>query len=193
MADFKEAFKRTMAHEGGYVNDAVDAGGETYMGISRKFNPGWVGWKKIDKAKKSRKFPKNLATVHGLKADVAAFYKQHYWDKFQGDAIPEKHIAFELFDTAVNLGVNRAVGFLQRGLNVLNRNGKLYKDLVVDGVFGRRSLAALRAYLKKDKPDYLLKIMNVLQGMHYIHYMTRSPIQEKYARGWFKRVEINVT
>ncbi|HJW82561.1 MAG TPA: putative peptidoglycan-binding domain-containing protein, partial [Acidiferrobacterales bacterium] len=66
-------------------------------------------------------------------------------------------------------------------------------DLVTDGVFGPKSLAALRAYLKKDKPDYLLKILNVLQGMHYIEFMTRSPLQEKFARGWLNRVTIDKT
>jgi hypothetical protein len=48
----------------------------------------------------------------------------------------------------------------------------------------------VHTYLKKDKPELLLKILNVFQGMHYIDFMTKSPIQEKYARGWFTRVEI---
>ena len=39
MADFNDAFDETMGHEGGYVNDSNDAGGETYRGISRRFNP----------------------------------------------------------------------------------------------------------------------------------------------------------
>jgi len=32
--------------------------------------------------------------------------------------------------------------------------------------------------------------MNVLQGTHYVEYMREHPEQEKYARGWLKRVEI---
>jgi lysozyme family protein len=190
MADFEKAYRETMGHEGGYAKDADDLGGETYRGIARKFNPGWSGWPKIDKAKRGRGFPTSLDRDAALQADVAAFYKRHYWDKFQGDAIPNQAIAAELFDTGVNMGIARAVEFLQRALNVLNRNEKLYADLVPDGLFGPKSLAAIRAYLKNDKPDLLLKILNVLQGMHYIDVMTKSPIQEKYARGWFKRVEI---
>lgn len=193
MAIFTKAYSLTMGHEGGYAKDADDLGGETYRGIARKFNPGWIGWMKIDKAKRSRGFPKSLDQDATLQADVRAFYKQHYWDKFQGDAIPDQAIANELFDTGVNLGIARAVGFLQRGLNVLNRNEKLYSDLVPDGLFGPKTLAAVRTYLKKDKPELLLKILNVLQGMHYIDFMTKSPIQEKYARGWFTRVEIAKT
>jgi len=190
VADFEKAYKPTMGHEGGYAKDADDLGGETYRGISRKFNPGWAGWAKIDKAKRQRGFPASLDRDTTLQADVAAFYKQHYWDKFQGDAIPSQAIAAELFDTGVNMGNARAVEFLQRGLNVLNRNEKLYDDLVPDGKFGPKSLIAVRTYLKNDAPELLLKILNVLQGMHYIDFMTQSPIQEKYARGWFKRVEI---
>lgn len=192
MAIFRQALARTLEHEGGYVRDPVDRGGETYRGIARRYNPGWSGWVRIDKAKKTRGFPASLQADTTLQADVASFYKQHYWDKFQGDAMPNADIANELFDTAVNMGVSRAVEFLQRALNTLNRDSTLYADMVVDGVFGPKTLAALRAYLKKDKPDYLLKILNVLQGMHYIDTMARSPIQEKYARGWFERVQIEV-
>ncbi|MBW1801582.1 MAG: hypothetical protein JRJ85_12745, partial [Deltaproteobacteria bacterium] len=44
MAKFDEAFEKTTAIEGGYVFDPDDAGGETYKGISRRFNPSWGGW-----------------------------------------------------------------------------------------------------------------------------------------------------
>jgi lysozyme family protein len=193
VANFDKAYALTMGHEGGYAKDADDLGGETYRGIARKFNSGWAGWAKVDKAKRGRGFPASLDRDAALQADVAAFYKQHYWDKFQGDAIPSQPIADELFDTGVNMGIARAVEFLQRALNVLNRNEKLYADLVPDGLFGPNTLRAVRAYLKADKPELLLKILNVLQGMHYIDFMTKSPVQEKYARGWFKRVEIEKT
>ncbi|HJW81700.1 MAG TPA: glycosyl hydrolase 108 family protein [Acidiferrobacterales bacterium] len=60
MADFKEAFELTLAHEGGYVKDPDDRGGETYKGIARRYNPGWPGWARINKAKQQRGFPKSL-------------------------------------------------------------------------------------------------------------------------------------
>ena len=44
MAYFGDAFKKLSIKEGGYVNDKDDAGGETYRGISRKYNPTWQGW-----------------------------------------------------------------------------------------------------------------------------------------------------
>lgn len=192
MADFKKALEKTLRREGGYVDDPVDAGGETYKGVSRRYNPSWPGWKVIDRKKGGGDFPVSLDDDPDLQLQVRNLYKQDYWDKFMGDEIPEKalEIAVELFDTGINLGVGRAVKYLQRGLNLLNRNGRSWKDIVVDGSFGLATLAALEKYSRKDKPGYLLKIMNILQGNHYINYMTRSPVQEKYARGWLNRVTI---
>lgn len=190
MADFRAAFDVTMGHEGGYVNDPNDAGGETYKGIARRYNPDWSGWQVIDAAKDQPNFPAALDDTPELQDSVYDFYKQRYWNPFWGDEIPDQQIAIELFDTGVNMGVGRAVKYLQQGLNLLNRNGRLYADLVEDGDFGQNTLNALVTYLQNDPPDYLLKIMNILQGMHYINYMRKSPVQEKFARGWLKRVEI---
>jgi lysozyme family protein len=190
VADFNEALAKVLVNEGGYAKDPDDRGGETYKGVARRYNPEWPGWTRIDPAKRARGFPKSLDKEVALQVEVATFYKQHYWDKFQGDVLPNQAVANELFDSAVNLGVTRAVEFLQRALNVLNRNGALYADLMQDGDFGPRSLAALRTYLKKDDPVQLLTVLNVLQGMHYIEVMTQSPAQEKFARGWLRRVQL---
>lgn len=189
---FDKAYELTRKHEGGYVNDPDDLGGETYKGISRKYHPSWPGWGIIDASKSNPDFPQNLAEVPGLQEMVKNFFKAQFWDLFWGDDVSglEPDIAYELFDTAVNLGVSRAVAFLQLSLNVFNRNELLYPDLVIDGVFGRMTFEALAAYLKKDYLSHLITAMNVLQGHHYIEFMTRSSIQEKFARGWFDRVEI---
>jgi lysozyme family protein len=192
MADFIQAFQITLGHEGGYSFDPDDAGGETYRGVARRYHPGWDGWILIDQIKQrvsgTRQLNKQLGTDEELQLQIQAFYKQNYWDRFQGDVIPEQELAEELFDTGVNMGVHRAVGFLQEGLNLLNRNQRSYKDILEDGKSGPGTLAALNRYLAKDPPEHLLKIINILQGMHYIDYMRKSPAQEKYARGWLKRV-----
>jgi len=175
-------------NEGGYVNDPLDAGGETYKGISRRYNPSWAGWSVIDEFKSDpANFPENLQNNEQLHSAEFKFYREHYWDRFQGNLIQDQAIAEELFDTSVNLGVRRAVIFLQEGLNLLNRNQKNYPDIIEDGLFGPGTLKTLNTYLSKDKPGYLLKIVNSLQSMHYIDYMRRNPAQEKYARGWLNR------
>lgn len=189
MADFKEAYDITLGHEGTYDNDPDDAGGETYQGVARKYWPDWYGWKIIDEAKTESNFPKNLAGNDQLQVMVEQHYKKNFWDTVGGDDIPVQFLANEMFDTSVNMGVKRAVTFLQVGLNILNRNGKLYPDIGEDGSFGTNTLNALKSYLKTDAASLLYKVINILQGKHYIDYMKKDPVQEKYARGWLNRVE----
>ena len=189
MASFKEAYDKTMGHEGGYVNDSDDAGGETYMGVSRVYNPSWYGWSMIDEEKGRADFPDCLYYDNELKEAVEDFYKDKYWDVNRLDEFPQA-VAEEMFDTGVNMGIGRAAKFLQRSLNYLNRNGKLFDELVDDGDVGKKTLAALKIVIDDGDELILLRIMNVHQGQHYLDYMTKSPIQEKYARGWFRRVEL---
>jgi lysozyme family protein len=193
MADFEKAYNHTMNEEGGYSHDPNDAGGETYKGVSRRFHSGWEGWKIIDALKRSPNFPKCLDRDQNLQLLVKSFYKHSFWDRFQGDIIPIQELAEEMFDTGVNMDVTRSVKFLQTGLNYLNRNGKLFPDMVDDGLLGPTTLNNLKTYLQKDSPDILIKIMNVLQGQHYLNYMSKSPTQETYCRGWFRRVDISKT
>lgn len=189
MARFSVAYIKTMEFEGGYVNDPVDVGGETYAGISRVYNKTWSGWKLIDSLKKDRTFPANLKKHEQLQREVAIFYKQHYWDTNRLDEFTSQALANKLFDIGVNMGVRRAARFLQEALNYLNRNQQLYPDLVADGFIGPVTFRSLSNILgRAGDEEILLKIINVLQGMHYLDFMKKSPIQERFARGWFSRI-----
>ena len=117
------------------------------------------------------------------------FYRVNYWDVNRLDEF-DQVFSNEMFDTGVNLGVKRAAKFLQRALNYLNRNEDLFPDLVDDGIIGNKTFSAMLRIATEKDGEVLLKIMNVLQGMHYLDYMKKSPTQEKYARGWFKRVSL---
>jgi len=195
MADFQEALKKTLAWEGGYVDDPDDAGGETFCGIARRYHPSWSGWEIIEKLKQNagggKALTKELADNNELKEAVSRFYKESYWERFQGDMIPDQAVAEELFDTGVNMGLRQGVSFLQEALNLLNRNGQSYDEILEDGLFGPATLSTLEAYCNIDSVTPLLTVMNLLQGMRYIESMRRSPVQEKYARGWLKRVKIS--
>lgn len=98
MTAFSHALKLILRHEGGYVNDSQDAGGETKYGISK------------------RAYPKE--DIKALTVERAGqLYKRDYWDKIKGDNLPEP-IAVMVFDFAVNAGVRRAVRMMQRLLGV---------------------------------------------------------------------------
>ena len=188
MAGFRKALEVLLAHEGAWVDDPADRGGETFRGISRRHHPGWRGWQRIDAARRESNFPGSLERDRYLPRMVAHFYKTHYWDVFQGDTLAHDDLATELLEAGVHLGQRRAIRFLQESLNLLNRNGRDYADLVVDGLLGARSLQALAIYTRKDgSVALLLKLMNLLQGCHYIAVMRVDPTQERFARGWLAR------
>lgn len=131
MAKFDTEFDKLILSEGGYVNDPDDAGGETYLGISRKNNPKWVGWEVIDDIKK-KYGTKNITSR--LKKDVALtnsaklLYKQNYWDVLELDDIPSQGIAHQLFDTCVNCGKTTAIRIAQQVL-MMTITGKWSDEL----------------------------------------------------------------
>jgi lysozyme family protein len=185
MMSFKQAFDNLFKYEAGYVNDKDDKGEETYAGIARHYHPDWQGWQIIDNYKKlyPPDFKSYLEKDERLQSLVLDFYKKEYWDKFKGDELPYI-IAEELLEQSVNLGTYKTAGKnLQKALNLLNRNQKLYPDLKVDGTVGEKTLSAL----KKVNPRRLLKVLNGLQFMRYYNLDIKNPENEKFV-GWFDRV-----
>lgn len=194
MADFDIAYGETELREGGYVNDPVDRGGETHRGVARRFHPDWPGWATIDQIKLDHPddFQDRINENDKLAELAKELYQKKYWAPIRGDEIPDQHIANQVFDTGVNQGVARSVRYLQEGLNLLNRDQKNYADIKIDGKLGDQTLATLGEFLmlEKNQPDYLLKILNLMQASFYIDIMRRDSTQERFARGWLNRVDL---
>lgn len=182
MADFLQAYKITLGHEGGYTLQP----NETYLGVDRKHHPKWQGWDVIDDMKRTNGFQvKHLDANHMLQNMVQSFYKSEFWDKMKLDNVNDQRIANELFDTGVNAGVGFAGKSLQRVLNVANKQGQYYPDLKVDGNVGNFTITALN---KHPMPDNILKGLNALQGAKYIEICEANDKQEVFFNGWMKRV-----
>ena len=113
MADFNNAFNKVIQHEGGYVNDPSDPGGETYKGVARKIFTKWDGWLLVDTAKQKSGFPANLEQNADLQQRVKNFYELNFWDKVNGDKITNQTIAESIFDFAVNAGVSTSASLAQ--------------------------------------------------------------------------------
>jgi lysozyme family protein len=193
MNEFNIAYDITRRIEGGYhagtgVNQN-DRGGETFKGIARRFWANWRGWAIIDHLKKSPGFPQTAERNPQLNQFVRDFYKVNFWDPLRLDQVKFQPVQNELFDTAVNCGVSTAARFFQRALNFMNRGGKSFKDLTVDGKIGPQTLLTFAALNDKDKKT-LFNVLNVLQGGHYLAIMERDPGQEDFLRGWFDRLEL---
>ena len=123
-------FEKVILAQGGYVNDPDDAGGETYLCISRKNNPKWDGWISIDQLKKHhpKDFKKLLKQTPELTDKAKRLYKENYWDVLELDDIPSQGIAHQLFDTAVNMGVSFAIIIAQQVIG-MTITGKWSEEL----------------------------------------------------------------
>lgn len=131
MANFDIEFDKVILAEGGYVNDPNDAGGETYLGISRKNNPKWKGWSIIDSIKKTYG-TKNINTRLKKQTTLLNYakdlYKEKYWNCMFLDEIPSQDIAHQLFDTGVNCGISTAIKLAQNCCNIA-QTGKWSNEL----------------------------------------------------------------
>jgi len=95
--NFQESIKVILKHEGGYVNDPVDPGGETNMGISKRAYPD------LD--------------IKGLTKEKAEeIYYKDYWLKSKAPQVPDE-LRLIYFDMVVNMGKSRAVKILQTAVN----------------------------------------------------------------------------
>lgn len=84
MTDFDRAFELTIGHEGGYVHDRDDPGGETKFGISKRYHPD------VD--------------IKALTLEQAkAIYRRDYWEANGCDKLPWP-LSYLLFDACVNQG-----------------------------------------------------------------------------------------
>ena len=142
MAKFDIEFDKVVLAEGGYVNDKDDNGGETYLGISRKFNPNWKGWTIVDKIKKQYKFTKDINKALSNNKDIIKYakelYKKKYWDVMELDDIVFSDLQHQMFDTAVNMGVSTAIRIAQECCNMKPTgvwNKKLKQTLNKYGTF----------------------------------------------------------
>lgn len=164
----------TLLHEGGYSDRRNDKGGETYRGISRKNNPDWSGWAIVDKLKPLSRG--DVINDLDLKKAVAELYWKKYFKAHRFDEINSKAVQLALFDFAVNGGYSPAM--LQRLLRA-----KFKSNIVVDGVIGKETLAAINAVA----PLGLCEEVNGYRVTRFKHIVEEDPTQEENLDGWLKR------
>lgn len=99
MAKFEDAIKETLKWEGGYVNDPLDSGGETNMGITKRDHP-------------------DLDIFNLTIEQVEEIYRHNYWHPLYG-RINSQAVATKLFDMGVLMSPLRAVRKLQGALSVM--------------------------------------------------------------------------
>ena len=160
--------------EGGYSDDQNDSGGKTRYGITEAVarQYGYQG--------EMKNLPVSLAKQ---------IYREKYWNPLQLDQIERisPAIVHEMLDTGINQGVGRAGEYLQLALNALNRQGKDYPDVKIDGDIGPATIAALRGLVSKRAGQgevVLLRALNCLQGAFYVNLSQSRQKDEEFVFGW---------
>ncbi|MDG5489029.1 glycosyl hydrolase 108 family protein [Sphingomonas sp. BGYR3] len=157
--------------EGGYTDHPADRGGATRYGITQRV---------------ARAEGYHGPMRHLPRAVAESIYRRLYWTRPRLDRIAERApaLAAELFDTGVNMGPSVAIGFLQRALNALDRDGTL---LLPDGQVGPRTLAALDAFLAQRPTlgeTVLTRACDALQGERYVALTEQRPLNKAFLYGW---------
>jgi lysozyme family protein len=146
MTDFDTAFDRLLGNEGGYSNNPADPGGETNWGIAKRSYPD------VDIANLTRDQAK-------------AIYLRDFWQPL-GDADPA--IKFQVFDFAVNSGIQTAIRKLQAAIEVAD-----------DGHWGPMSAAKLA---ECDKNDVLMRFI-----AQRLRFWTALSTWTTFGKGWANR------
>lgn len=150
--NFDQAFERLLGHEGGYVLDSRDPGGETNWGISKRSYP--------------------AVDIKALTQDGAkAIYRRDFWAPVRADELPDL-VRFDVFDAAVNSGVNQAAKWLQRAAGANP-----------DGVIGAQTVAATRGAGSQLAARF---------NGYRLQFYTDSGNWAVFGKGWARRIASNL-
>lgn len=137
MLSFNEVFDRLIGHEGGYVNNPKDPGGETNWGISKRSYPNV-----------------NIKTLTREGAKV--IYKRDFWDRCSAEKMSPS-LAYQAFDFAVNSGIGTAIRYLQRALGVADDGNW---GMVTERALRERSETDVLMLYIAERLEFMTKLSN---------------------------------
>lgn len=154
--NFDQAFDRLIGHEGGYSNHPSDPGGETMWGVTARVARanGYTG--------PMKEMPRAVAK---------SIYRNLYWDPVKADHLPDA-VRFDVFDGAVNSGVQQSVKWLQRAVGAAD-----------DGVIGPKTIAAATSVGESASAKY---------NGHRLAFMADLPTWQTFGKGWARRIASNL-
>lgn len=177
---FEAAIKVVLRHEGGWVSDPKDLGGETNFGISTLIiqregitnaqlglpvgnpvidgrAPGWLQTMKVEAAER--------------------IYRQLFWDRYGYAGIADQLVATKVFDCAVNCGPSRAHAMAQRAA------AQCGAPCDVDGILGPDTFKAINA----SEPRAFVTAFAAEMRAHYERIIIARPANEKFRSNWMRR------
>jgi len=157
---FEKALEFVLKWEGGYtLHKNPTEPYMTFAGIYQGVFPNWEGWKYLENGE-----------IEKAKELVKDFYYIRFWKPLKAEHMPQK-VAIAVFDTAVNLGLRKAIKGLQRTVRVFP-----------DGIVGPVTLKAIREQEEKELVRKYLKRRTI--------YYARLDCEKFniYKKGWINRV-----
>jgi len=151
--NFQQAIERCLSHEGGYVNNPDDPGGETQWGISKRSYP-------------------NVNIKALTREGAIEIYRKDFWKRVHADDLFDG-VAYQTLDFAINSGIETAVRYLQRALNVAD-----------DGHWGPQTAAAAKSMNESDQ------IMRL--NAERIDFMRKLKAWPIFGAGWAGRIAQNL-
>ncbi len=156
---FQHAVNVVLRHEGGYVNDPNDPGGETKFGISRRAYP-------------------DLDIARLTKEDAIKIYRRDWWEKYRYGRIEDANVACKVMDLSVNVGPQTAHRLLQQALHACG-----HRHVVVDGLIGPQTLGAVN----ETEPSLMLVALRAEAAAYYRELIAARPALARYRNGWMNR------
>ena len=149
--------------EGGYVNHPNDPGGATNKGVTQRTFDAWN--------LRQGKLRRSVLSI--TDDEVHAIYEADYWLAAHCDQLPAP-LDLVTFDTAVNMGVGRAVRFLQHAVGERE-----------DGEFGPLTREAV---LSVDDPRGAALRFCDRRDAYYKTLAETNPRLGVFLRGWLNRL-----
>jgi lysozyme family protein len=178
---FGPAIDVVLRHEGGWVCDPSDLGGETNFGWSMSTIHA-LGLKPRDLGIDQDEFTPGC--LKGMTAEkAAALYFTEFWTRYGYDRIVPQAPATKVFDAAVNCGPARAARFAQLAINALGGS------VTVDESLGPRTIAAINALEAQRFVNGYASQMNT----YYDAIVQARPANAKFAGNWARRAAWGVS
>lgn len=156
---FLKAVEVVLAHEGGYVNNPNDPGGETKFGISKRSYP-------------------SLDIKNLTKQQAIDIYYRDWWVKYRYREIADVDLATKVFDLSVNMGPSQGHKILQRAINFVEDG-----NLEVDGIIGPKTIAAANS----ADVEKVLQTMRFMAAEYYYLLAKRRKEFRSFLMGWLNR------
>lgn len=162
--DFKDAFNILIDNEGKLSLDKNDRGNWTSGAVGHgelkgsKYGISAMSYPTLDIAKLTLE-------------DAAIIYKRDFWDVMDLDDL--SLISFDMFDTAVNSGISKAIKLLQQTVGTK-----------ADGLLGHETIQAASSF----NPTLLKKNYNA----NRLLFMTSLSSWDHNSEGWAKRIAHNL-